>query len=88
MIWPDCKKDYNPELNHECTHEKVAEEYPTKVAQSIKFEVLHPDWQYDIKISNDNTKGEKRVTVHVRADTDIEKVMKLAHKAYIEELRS
>ena len=57
-------------------------------SQPIRFEVLHPDWQYDIKISNDNTKGEKRVTVHVRADTDIEKVMKLAHKAYIEELGS
>ena len=48
----------------------------------------HPDWQYDIKVSNDNTKGEKRVTVHVRSDSNPEEAQKLADKLYKDELGS
>ena len=55
----------------------------------IKFEVVHPDWRIDIKISNDNTKGEKRVTVHYHSDTEtIEEARKHAHEIYTEELGS
>ncbi len=48
----------------------------------------HPDWQYDIKVSNDNTKGEKRVTVHVRSDGDPNAAQELADKLYKDELGS
>jgi hypothetical protein len=54
----------------------------------IQVSVVHPDWQYDIKISNDNTKGEKRVTVHVRSDGDPKAAAKQAHDLYVEELGS
>ena len=48
----------------------------------------HSEWAYDIKVSNDNTKGEKRVTVHVRSDEDPDGAQKLADKLYKEELGS
>ena len=48
----------------------------------------HPDWHYEIKVSNDNTKGEKRVTVHVRSDVNPEEAQKLADKLYKDELGS
>ena len=48
----------------------------------------HAEFAYDIKVSNDNTKGEKRVTVHVRSDTNPEGAQKLADKLYKDELGS
>ena len=55
----------------------------------VKIDVIHPEWKIDVKISNDNTKGEKRVTVHYRSDSDdIKKVVKKAHEMYVEELGS
>jgi len=48
----------------------------------------HPDWTYDVKVSNDNTKGEKRVTVHVRSDGDPSEAGKLADKIYKDTLGS
>ena len=55
---------------------------------SAKIDVIHPDWAFDIKISNDNTKGEKRVTIHVRGDIDPNELAKKAHELYVEELGS
>ena len=55
---------------------------------SAKIDVIHPDWAFDIKISNDNTKGEKRVTIHVRGDIDPKELAKKAHELYVEELGS
>ncbi len=57
--------------------------------KKIQYEVIHPEWKIDVKISNDNTKGEKRVTVHYRSDTEtIEEARKHAHEIYTEELGS
>ena len=42
----------------------------------------HLDWKYDVKISNDNAKNEKRVTVHARNDETIEKAIEEAEKLY------
>ncbi len=49
---------------------------------------IHNDWEFEIKVSNDNTKGEKRVTVHVRSDDHPEAAQKLADKLYKDELGS
>lgn len=47
----------------------------------------HSDFAYDVKISNDNTKAEKRATIHVRSDTmDPHEVVKLAKQLYEESL--
>ena len=43
---------------------------------------------YEIKVSNDNTKGEKRVTIHVRSDMNPEDAQKLADKLYKDQLGS
>jgi uncharacterized membrane protein len=50
--------------------------------------IVHKDWAYEIKVSNDNTKGEKRVTIHVRSDVDPAEAQKLADKLYKDELGS
>ena len=44
----------------------------------------HTDHNIDIKISNDNTKGEKRATIHVRTDGVAEDAIKLAIKLFKE----
>ena len=44
--------------------------------------LTHTEYAVDIKISNDNTKGERRCTVHVRSDGDIEEALKNAVKIY------
>lgn len=44
---------------------------------------LHPEWTYDIKLSDDNTKGEKRVTIHVRSDGDPQEALKLANSLFL-----
>ena len=49
-------------------------------------QVIHPEWALDIKISNDNTKGERRCTIHVRSDGDPKDAMEKALKAYKEGL--
>jgi len=49
-------------------------------------EIYHTEHNYDIKISNDNTKGEKRATIHVRSDTNPEDAIKLANQLYKEAL--
>ena len=54
----------------------------------VKIMTDHAEFAYDIKVSNDNTKGEKRVTVHVRSDTNPEAAQKLADKLYKDELGS
>ena len=73
-----CKDGYIPRFS---TLETVN---PTPV----RVDVIHPEWAFDIKISNDNTKGEKRVTVHVRGDIDPTALKKKAHELYVEELGS
>ncbi len=45
-------------------------------------QISHTDWKYTVKVSNDNTKGEKRVTVTVRDDVGIEPLVKLAIEQY------
>lgn len=67
-------------------HEPVKDPYP--IPPPIKIDIIHAEWAIDVKISNDNTKGEKRVTVHVRSDGDPDAAQKLAHKLYAEELSS
>lgn len=47
----------------------------------------HEDWTYEIKLSNDNTKGETRVTVKVRSDSDPEAAKKLAVKLFTEKIK-
>jgi len=47
-----------------------------------KVEVIHPEWHIDVKVSNDNTKGERRCTVHIRSDGDVKKAVEEAIKAY------
>jgi hypothetical protein len=54
----------------------------------IEVTTIHSDWAFEIKVSNDNTKGEKRVTIHVRSDIDPDKAQKLADKLYKDELGS
>ena len=56
---------------------------PTITQSPVKFEIIHDEWKIDVKISNDNTKGEKRVTVHYRSDTEtVEDARKKAHEIY------
>jgi hypothetical protein len=75
-ICPVCNEDYNPEATapHTC---KMFHSRP------ITMEVLHPEWAIDIKLSDDNTKGEKRATVHVRSDGDPQKALELANKLFL-----
>jgi hypothetical protein len=45
----------------------------------------HVDWKYDVKISNDNAKNEKRVTIHARSDDDaLEELLKKAQQLFID----
>ena len=44
--------------------------------------VFHNEHNVDVKISNDNTKGERRCTVHVRTDGDPQDAIKLAIQLY------
>ena len=46
----------------------------------------HTEHNIDIKISNDNTKGEKRATIHVRTDGVAEDAIKLAIKLFKESI--
>ena len=66
--------------NHKCTG--IISNRP------IKVQTIHSDFAYEVKVSNDNTKGEKRVTVHVRSDHSPEAAQKLADKLYKDELGS
>jgi len=54
------------------------EEYRNQV------QTAHTEHDIDIKISNDNTKGEKRATIHVRTDGLAEDAIKLAIKLFKE----
>ena len=54
----------------------------------IKVDYIHSEWAFDIKVSNDNTKFVKQVTVHVRADSNPEEAQKLADKLYKDALGS
>ena len=48
----------------------------------------HTDWKYDIKISNDNAKNEKRVTIHARADSDnLEELLKRAESLFKDSMK-
>jgi len=42
----------------------------------------HDDWRISVQISNDNSKGEPRVTVKVRGDAECKDAMEEAHLAY------
>jgi len=90
MICPNCKIEYdeNATTVHTCKFE--ADPYPLKDAPYLVPEAMlkHKDWAFDIKISNDNTKGEKRATVHVRSDGEGMDAVKLAHTLYKEVLGS
>jgi DNA-directed RNA polymerase subunit L len=61
-----------------------AESCPNAIITNKPIEVktYHADHDIDIKISNDNTKGERRCTIHVRSDGDPEEAMKKAIKLY------
>ena len=50
--------------------------------------VFHDEHNVTIKISNDNTKGEKRASVSLRSDDDPMDAVKLADKLYKEILGS
>lgn len=51
----------------------------------IAEKATHNDFAYDIKVSNDNTKGERRATIHVRTDEmDPHEAVELALKMYKE----
>ena len=66
-----------PNTKHEC------------ITQSpVKVEFQHPDWHYSVKISNDNTKGEKRVTVTVHSDDNGDAARNKAHELYAAEMSS
>ena len=45
---------------------------------------IHTDHAVDIKVSNDNTKGEVRCTVHIRSDGDADEAVKQAIKSFKE----
>ena len=78
MTCPKCNTDHLENL--QC---------PILGNHKVEYEILHPDWKIDVKVSNDNTKGEKRVTVHYRSDHEsIEDCRKKAHEIYTEELGS
>lgn len=47
----------------------------------------HEDWQYDVKISNDNAKNEKRVTVHARSDSTLKEAVDDANSLYEDSLK-
>jgi hypothetical protein len=44
--------------------------------------IYHDEHNYDIKISNDNTKGERRVSIHVRMDCCADEAVDLANKLF------
>lgn len=46
--------------------------------------IKHEEWEFDIKISNDNPKNEKRATIHVRSDLDGHDAVTLAKALYQE----
>ncbi len=48
----------------------------------------HDEHDISVKISNDNTKGEKRATITLRSDADPMEAVKLADKLYKEILGS
>ena len=50
--------------------------------------IFHDEHDISVKISNDNTKGEKRATVTLRSDADPMEAVKLADKLYKEILGS
>ena len=50
--------------------------------------VYHDEHDISVKISNDNTKGEKRATITLRSDADPMEAVKLADKLYKEILGS
>ena len=50
--------------------------------------VFHDEHDISVKISNDNTKGEKRATVTLRSDGDPMDAVKVADKMYKEILGS
>ena len=43
---------------------------------------IHDDWKYDVKIDNNNAKGEKRVTIHARSDESLVKALEDALKLF------
>jgi hypothetical protein len=46
---------------------------------------VHDEYGVDIKISNDNTKGERRVTIHFRSDgQDYDEIIKKAREMFEE----
>ena len=49
---------------------------------------IHDEHDVTIKISNDNTKFVKQVTITVRSDGDAEECLKLANKLYKDGLGS
>jgi len=50
--------------------------------------IYHDEHDISVKISNDNTKGEKRATVTLRSDGDPMEAVKYANKLYKEILGS
>ena len=54
----------------------------------LNGKVYHDEHDVTIKISNDNTKFVKQVTVTIRSDGDPEDAMKLADKLYKDGLGS
>lgn len=47
----------------------------------------HVDWKYDVKISNDNAKNEKRVTVHARSDSTLKEAIDDADALFTESMK-
>jgi len=47
----------------------------------------HDDWRISVQISNDNSKGEPRVTVKVRGDAECKDAMDEAHTAFEDEMK-
>ena len=47
----------------------------------------HPDWKFDVKISNDNAKNEKRVTVHARSDLSLKEAVDDAISLYQDSMK-
>lgn len=46
----------------------------------------HDEWRISVEISNDNAKGEPKVTVKVRTDGECKEALEEAHTAYEDEI--
>ncbi len=86
-VCPDCGA--TPETGHtdKCVADHKKDPY-LFTDKPLAVNTIHEDFAYEVKVSNDNTKGEKRVTVHVRSDSNPEDAQKLADKLYKDELES